>query len=72
MKTKNEKIVEKEENSRKRGKIIPRQIIIPVCYSQDEETGEVYYDFENMAFEFKSSLSNLDDSVTCSVEIITN
>jgi phage-related protein len=58
-----------EENEEKGVKIIPRQIIINVCYYEDEETGEVDYDFEHMADEFEEELSKLDESVVvmCSV-----
>ena len=57
-------------NAEKERKIIPRQIIINVCYYEDEETGEVDYDFEHMADEFEYELSKLDESVVvmCSVE----
>jgi len=53
----------KEEN-------IPTKIEVGVYWYKDEETGEIHFDFEEMANEFELKLSELDSSVIvmCSVE----
>ena len=47
-----------------------QKIEVGVYWYQDEETGEIVYDFEEMANEFENKLSELDPSVVvmCSVE----
>ena len=47
-----------------------KQIVVPVMYYIDEETGKRHFDFEGMAEQFENELSQLDDSVVvmCSVE----
>jgi hypothetical protein len=49
---------------------IPAKIEVGVYWYQDEETGEIHFDFEEMADEFEQRLSELDPSVVvmCSVE----
>jgi hypothetical protein len=49
---------------------IPAKIEVSVCWYQDEETGEIHFDFDEMADEFEQRLSELDPSVVvmCSVE----
>ena len=51
-------------------KNIPTKIEVAVYWYQDEETGEINFDFEEMADEFEMRLSELDESVVvmCSVE----
>ena len=51
-------------------KIITQQILVPVYYIFNEETGEEVYDFEEMANYFEQELSKLDENVVvmCSVE----
>tara|TARA_R110002020_G_scaffold412614_1_gene622170 strand:+ start:460 stop:888 length:429 start_codon:yes stop_codon:yes gene_type:complete len=51
-------------------KIIKQQILVPVYYNYDEETGDAVYDFEEMANYFEQELSKLDENVVvmCSVE----
>jgi len=51
-------------------KDIPGKIEVGVYWYQDEETGEIHFDFEEMADEFEQRLSELDPSVVviCSVE----
>ena len=51
-------------------KDIPGKIEVGVYWYQDEETGEIHFDFEEMADEFEMRLSELDPSVVvmCSVE----
>jgi hypothetical protein len=46
-------------------------IEVGIYSSEDEETGELYYDFEEMADEFEQKLSELDENVIimCSVEL---
>jgi hypothetical protein len=53
----------KEEN-------IPAKIEVGVYWYKDGETGEIHFDFEEMADEFEQRLSELDESVVvmCSVE----
>lgn len=47
-----------------------QKIEVGVYWYQDEETGKIVYDFEEMANEFEQRLSELDPSVVvmCSVE----
>jgi hypothetical protein len=47
-----------------------QKIEVGVYWYQDEETGKIHYDFEEMADEFERKLSELDSSVVvmCSVE----
>jgi hypothetical protein len=51
-------------------KDIPTKIEVNVHWYKDEETGEINFDFEEMADEFEQRLSELDSSavVMCSVE----
>ena len=51
-------------------KDIPGKIEVGVYWYKDEETGEIHFDFEEMADEFEMRLSELDPSVIvmCSVE----
>ena len=51
-------------------KDIPAKIEVGVYWYEDEETGEIHFDFEEMADEFEQRLSELDPSVVvmCSVE----
>jgi hypothetical protein len=51
-------------------KNIPTKIEVAVYWYQDEETGKIHFDFEEMADEFEMKLSELDPSVVvmCSVE----
>jgi hypothetical protein len=51
-------------------KDIPGKIEVGVYWYKDEETGEIHFDFEEMADEFEMRLSELDPSVVvmCSVE----
>jgi hypothetical protein len=51
-------------------KNIPTKIEVAVYWYQDEETGEIHFDFEEMADEFEMKLSELDESVVvmCSIE----
>ena len=51
-------------------KNIPTKIEVGVYWYKDEETGEIHFDFEEMANEFENKLSELDDSVVvmCSIE----
>jgi hypothetical protein len=51
-------------------KDIPAKIEVGVYWYKDEETGEIHFDFEEMANEFEQRLSELDPSaiVMCSVE----
>jgi hypothetical protein len=51
-------------------KNIPTKIEVGVYWYEDEETGEIHFDFEEMADEFEMRLSELDESVVvmCSVE----
>ena len=46
------------------------KIEIGVYWYQDEETGEIHYDFEEMANEFEQKLSELNSDVVvmCSIE----
>ena len=47
-----------------------QKIEVSVYWYQDEETGKVHYDFEEMANEFEQKLSELDPGVVvmCSIE----
>lgn len=49
---------------------IPAKIEVGVYWYKDEETGEIHFDFEEMADEFEMKLSELDESVIvmCSIE----
>ena len=49
---------------------IPTKIEVGVYWYKDDETGEIHFDFEEMADEFELRLSELDSSVVvmCSVE----
>jgi hypothetical protein len=49
---------------------IPTKIEVGVYWYKDDETGEIHFDFEEMADEFELRLSELDPSVVvmCSVE----
>jgi len=49
---------------------IPTKIEVGVYWYRDDETGEIHFDFEEMADEFELKLSKLDPSVVvmCSVE----
>lgn len=49
---------------------IPVKIEVGVYWYKDEETGEIHFDFEEMADEFEMKLSKLDESVIvmCSIE----
>jgi len=49
---------------------IPTKIEVGVYWYRDDETGEIQFDFEEMANEFELKLSELDPSVVvmCSVE----
>lgn len=51
-------------------KNIPTKIEVGVYWYKDEETGEIHFDFEEMANEFENKLSELDHSVVvmCSIE----
>ena len=46
------------------------KIEISIYWYQDEETGEIIYDFEEMANEFEQKLSELNPSVVvmCSID----
>jgi hypothetical protein len=46
------------------------KIEIGIYWYQDEETGEIIYDFEEMANEFENKLAELDPTVIvmCSIE----
>lgn len=52
-------------------KKIPTKIEIGVYWYEDEKTGQVHFDFEEMANDFEQELSKLDKNavVMCSVEI---
>lgn len=58
---KKKKILEKD---------IPAKIEVGVYWYKDEDTGEIHFDFEEMADEFEQRLSELDPSVVvmCSAE----
>lgn len=45
------------------------KIEIGVYWYQDEETGKIVFDFEEMADEFERKLSELDDSVVVMVSV---
>lgn len=47
-----------------------QKIEVSVLWYEDEETGKIHYDFEEMANEFENKLAELDPSVVvmCSVE----
>ena len=47
-----------------------QKIEVNVYWYEDEETGKIHYDFEEMANEFENKLAELDPSVVvmCSVE----
>ena len=49
---------------------IPTKIEVGVYWYKYDETGEIHFDFEEMADEFELKLSELDSSVVvmCSVE----
>jgi hypothetical protein len=51
-------------------KDIPQKIEVGVYWYKDEDSGEIHFDFEEMADEFEQRLSELDPSavVMCSVE----
>ena len=51
-------------------KDIPTKIEVGVYWYEDDETGKIHFDFEEMADEFEARLSELDPSVVvmCSVE----
>lgn len=51
-------------------KDIPTKIEVGVYWYKDDDTGEIQFDFEEMADEFEQRLSELDPSVVvmCSVE----
>jgi hypothetical protein len=51
-------------------KNIPTKIEVGVYWYQDEETGEIHFDFEEMANEFEQKLADLDPNVVvmCSIE----
>jgi hypothetical protein len=46
---------------------IPESINVGVYYYENEETGKIEFDFEEMADEFERKLSELDDSVVVMV-----
>jgi hypothetical protein len=46
------------------------KIEISVYWYQDEETGKIHYDFEEMANEFEQKLAEIDPNIVvmCSIE----
>ena len=50
-------------------KEIPTTINVSVYWYQDEETGKIHFDFEEMANEFENKLSELDPSVVVTCEV---